>query len=206
MNKEIRDFIEYHDLSEDDFFDAKGHSVKRYYREMKGNDILFAYNTNPCLKSGHTVRDRNGNCIMSNTAYIAFSIRKKQIGHIYIACSLRRQFTKVGMTTEKIENRKRKLNSRKVGNTQDWKMISSIKCAKANSIERKVHNNLAKYQIQGDFYGNTESREIFRCSYQKAKEILDHVLKENNVNVLEQKSYVSDVKEYRFRNLVRKIN
>ncbi len=204
MDKETKDFITLHKLDESDFVDAKGCSVKLLYKEMKANEILFAYNTVPCSNFGHTLRDRNGNCLMCNTAYIAFSLRKKKIGHIYIACSLKREFTKVGMTTEKIESRLSKLNSRNVGNTQDWEIISSIKCARANSIELLIHKKLEKYKVQGDYYGNTESKEIFRCSYEKAKELLDLILKEEKVKILEKKFYVGNEDRYKFRNLVSK--
>lgn len=202
MDKVLKEFIEYHKLDIEDFFDAKGLPVNLCYSEMKERDKLFAYNTTPCKNFRHTVKDRHSHCIMCHTASIAFSLIKKQIGDIYIACSVTKEFTKVGMTTEKVESRLSKLNSRKVGNTDDWQILSTIKCLKANSIELLVHSELDKYRVQGDFYGETESKEIFRCSYQKAKEILDEVLKVNDVNIIEQKSYVSNTDKYKFRNLI----
>ena len=202
MDKVLMVFIEYHKLDFADFFDAKGLPVNSCYNEMKVSDKLFAYNTTPCLNFRHTVRDRQGHCVMCNTANIAFSLRKKQIGNVYIACSLSKEFTKVGMTIEKVESRLSKLNSRKVGNTDDWLILSTIKCINANSIELLVHSELDKYRVQGDFYGETESKEIFRCSYQKAKELLDAVLKVNNIKIIEQESYVSNTDKYKFRNLI----
>jgi hypothetical protein len=169
---------------------------------MKSENKLFAFNTTPCNTSGHSIRDRHGHCIVCNTANIAFSIRKKQIAHIYIACSLIREITKVGMSTENIETRLSKLNSRKIGNTNDWQMISSVKCSQANNIELKVHSLLGKYQVKGEMYGSSEAKELFRCSYQKAKEILDSVLESNNIKLLESNNYIHNKEKYQFRNLI----
>ena len=80
MSLELINFIEKYKLDLDDFYDANGRSVSLCYNEMKSNDKLFAFNTTPCEKLGHTIRDRHSHCLACNTAYIAFSLRKKQVG------------------------------------------------------------------------------------------------------------------------------
>tara|TARA_A100000171_G_scaffold46743_1_gene51912 strand:+ start:470 stop:1084 length:615 start_codon:yes stop_codon:yes gene_type:complete len=202
MDQELIDFIEYHKLDSDDFYNANGRPVASCYSEMKSKEKLFAYNTTPCSNSGHTLRDRQGHCIVCNTANIAFSLRKKQIGFIYIACSIKKEISKVGMTTEQIKSRLSKLNSRQVGNTNDWEIVYSIKCPKANSVELLIHAELNRYQVKGDLYGNTESKELFRCSYHKVRELVDKVIAENNIKLIEKKSYITNTDKYRFRNLV----
>ena len=204
MNDELINFIYQHKLEIVDFFDANGKTVKSCYNEMKLQDKIFAFNTTPCSNHGHTTRDRQGHCIMCNTANISFSLRKKKIGFIYIACSLKKEISKVGMTTENIESRLSKLNSRKVGNTDDWKILYSIKCAKVNSVELLLHKGLKKYQIKGNYYGTTESKEIFRCSYHKAKELLERTIENNNIKIIEKKSYSFNKEKYQFRNLITK--
>jgi hypothetical protein len=202
MNSELLEFIETHKLDVEDFFDANGKSTQSCYAQMKVEDKLFAYNTTPCGAYGHTVRDRNGHCVFCNTASVAFSLRKKQIAHIYIACSVKKEITKVGMSTEQIDKRLSKLNSRRVGNTDDWVIVSSVKCAKANVVELALHYKLEKYRVRGDLYGETESKEIFRCSYQKANELLKEVLKSNKTKLIEQKTYVLAKDRFKFRNLI----
>jgi len=204
MNKELEDFISFHKLDIKDFFNANGRPVSSCYNEMKSKDKLFAYNTTSCSNYGHTIRDRHGHCIVCNTANIEYSLRPKRIGFIYIACSLRKEITKVGMTTQLIKTRVTKINSSRVGNTDDWVILNSVKCAKANPIELLIHKELEKYQVKGNLYGKTESKKIFRCSYQKAKELLDNVLRANDVKVLEEKSYLSNKDKYKFRNLISK--
>jgi len=172
---------------------------------MKSNEKLFAYNAVPCSNFGHRLRDRHNHCIVCHPANIAFSLRNKQIGFIYIACSSKREITKVGMTTELIKTRLLKLNSRNVGNTDDWEILSSIKCANASLIELSVQKELKKYQVKGDLYGETESKELFRCSFHKAKEIIDNFIIDNKLKIIEQKSYVQNKEKYKFRNLINSI-
>jgi len=199
MDNELLKFIKLHNLDTDDFYNARGKPVLSCYNEMKSQEKLFAYNTTPCSNAGHTIRDRQGHCIVCSTVNISFSLRKKETGFIYIACSLGKEISKVGMTTELIKTRLAKLNSRKVGNTNDWEIIYSIRCTKVNSVELLIHNELRMYQ-----YGFTESKEIFRCSYQKAKEMVDKVILENHIVPIEEKVYSVNTEKYKFRNLISK--
>lgn len=202
MDKELQEFIHQHKLDKSDFFNAEGRTINSCYNEMKKSDKLFAFNTTPCQRGGHTIRDRKGHCIVCNPASIAFIMRSRQVGYIYIACSKNKQFTKVGMSTEKMSSRISKLNSRKVGNTGDWEVIESFKCPNANQIELLAHSILDKYKVKGDSYGLVESYEIFRCGFQKAHETIEHILEEQKTKVLEYKTYVHNKDAYKFRNLI----
>jgi hypothetical protein len=91
-----------------------------------------------------------------------------------------------------------------VGNTNDWEILYSLECAKVNSVELLIHKELSRYQIKGNQYGNTESKEIFRCSYQKTREFVDKVIAENDINIIKQNSYVFNTDKYKFRNLISK--
>lgn len=68
MEKQLLDFIKYHKLSIDDFYDAKGLPVGHVKTQMKNSDKLFAYNTTTCNNAGHNVRSRNGGCIICDTS------------------------------------------------------------------------------------------------------------------------------------------
>jgi hypothetical protein len=203
MTKDLLEFIEYHKIDKNDIMDAKGLSISEIRDEMKKNDFLFAYNTTPCGNAGHTIRDRHDHCIACNTAHIAFMKRTKETGYIYIAGSIIKNFIKIGMTTENIEKRIGKLNSRKVGNTNDWVVIKAIKCDCANMVELGIHKELEKYKVEGDFYdGDIESSEVFRCKYEKANEIVENYFANNNIIKKEQKTFLSNTDKYNsFRNL-----
>lgn len=198
MDKELLLFLEIHKIDLNDVQDAKGLPIYQIKDEMKSNDKLFAYNTTPCEKGGHTLRDRSGHCIVCNTANIAFMKRSRQTGYIYIAGSLLRNYIKVGMTTTGINDRISRMNSRRVGNTNDWVVLKTIKCDFANMIEFGIQNKLSRYSVNGE-----NSTEIFRCSYNKANEIAETFFEENNIVKKEQKIHVVSLGRYNeFRNLI----
>lgn len=68
--------------------------------------------------------------------------RTSQTGHLYLAGSKEKKIIKIGMTTEFIETRILKLNSKKVGDTNDWIILKTIECSKVNEIELKIHKRL----------------------------------------------------------------
>ncbi|KFF15729.1 GIY-YIG nuclease family protein [Chryseobacterium sp. JM1] len=203
MEKKLLEFIEYHKIDKYDIIDANGQSISDIKDDMKKNDILFAYNTTPCGNAGHTIRDRHSHCIVCNTAHIAFMKRTKETGYVYIAGSIIKNYIKVGMTTEDPEKRIGKLNSRKVGNTNDWVVIKAVKCDYANQVEIGIQQQLLKYKVDGDIYdGDTESSEIYRCKYDKANDIFESYLEEKEVIRKDNKSYLVNPEKYNnFRNL-----
>lgn len=203
MEIKLLEFIEYHKIDTNNIMDAKGRSISEIKEEMKKNDILFAYNTTACTKAGHTIRDRHSHCIVCDTAHIAFMKRTKETGYIYIAGSLVKNFIKVGMTTEEPEKRIGKLNSRKVGNTNDWVVIKAIKCDYSNLVEIAIQKDLRKYKVEGDLYDDSiESSEIFRCKYDKANEIVDKHFEDKKISKKEQKTYLVNPEKYNsFRNI-----
>ncbi|WP_265129471.1 GIY-YIG nuclease family protein [Chryseobacterium oranimense] len=204
METNLLEFIEYHKIDKNDIMDAKGLSISEIKDEMKMNDILFAYNTTPCGNAGHTIRDRHSHCIVCNTANIAFMKRTKQTGHVYIAGSIIKNYIKIGMTTEDPIKRIGKLNSRKVGNTNDWVVIKSIKCDYANMVEFGIQKELQRYKVEGEYYGDndTESSEMFRCRYKTAIETVEKYFSDKEINKKEEKTYLVNPEKYNnFKNI-----
>ena len=202
MDKNLQEFLNYHKIDLDELYDAKGQPVNNIKDEMKREDKLFAFNTTPCQKAGHTIRDRYSHCIVCETANIAFMKRTRLPGFVYIAGSLSKQFIKVGMSTTKLEDRLSRLNSRKVGNTNDWVMIKAIKCDYANEKEIAVQKLLKKYKIDGDFYDGVETNEIFKCSYETANKALEEYFQNNEIKRIETKTLIYSPEKYSFRNLL----
>jgi len=201
MNKELKLFIEKYNLSISDFYDAQGRIINSCYDEMKKKNKLFAYNTTPCRNSGHKIRDRKNHCIVCNPSSMTYMKRSEQDGNVYIACSLSKQLTKVGMTTESIDKRLTKLNSRKIGNTNDWEVIKIFKTLKSNRLELKTHKILEPFRAEGVYYDKTESKEIFRCGFKKANDTIENLIKEENINIIEKKSFKFNYNNYNFRSL-----
>ena len=201
MNDEIKKFLEYHKIDDRDIIDANGKTINDIKSIMKQNDKLFAYNTTPC-QNGHTIRDRHSHCIVCNTANIAFMKRSRETGYLYNAGSLTKQFIKVGMSTVRITDRLSRLNSRRVGNANDWVVIKTINCDFVNRHDFAIHNLLRKYKINGNFADETESNEIFRCSYEKANDTIEKYFEENQIPKLESKTYLYNPEKYYFKNLI----
>lgn len=205
MDKTTKLFFEHHKIDLNNVLDAKGKSVYSLKDYMKENNYYFAYNTTPCSNHGHTIKDIYSHCIVCKPANIAFLKRSKVSGVIYIAGSLKKQYIKIGMTTEEVKTRISKLNSRGVGNTNDWQVIKSFKCDNTNKIENLIIQNLSNYKVENSFYGDTESSEIFRCKFSKAYEESIKVFEINKIK-FEEKSYINNINDFnRFMNLSKKI-
>lgn len=197
-DKIIEAFIKEHNIDEELLYDANGLTVGKIKDQMKLENKLFAFNTTPCKKAGHRLRDRYNHCIMCNTASITFAKRTLEKGFIYIAGSLKLKLIKVGMTTEDLSVRLVKLNSRKVGGTNDWCLLQSYYVEKANRIELDIHKVLEKYQLSGSKNGtdDTESKELFHCSYITAKKVADEK------TGIEGKSHLFNKSGFNFKNII----
>lgn len=201
MDTETKLFLEKHKITKREVIDAKGQTMYQLADLMKSENKLFAYNTTQCSK-GHTIRSRSGHCIVCRPAGITFIRRSLETGNVYIAGSISKQYIKIGMTTVPLDHRFSRLNSRRVGNTNDWVLIKSIKCDFANMHEFAIQELLRKYRIEGDKYGDVESQEIFRCSYEKANSTLEKYFEENEIPIIEKKTHLYNPEKYAFRNLI----
>ncbi|WP_426474869.1 GIY-YIG nuclease family protein [Chryseobacterium balustinum] len=202
MDVKTQEFLNHHKITSDDLYDAQGQPVNHVKDDMKKQDKLFAFNTTPCQKGGHTIRDRYSHCIVCAPANISYVRRSRLIGYVYIAGSMSKQVIKVGMSTTKIEDRLSRLNSRKVGNTSDWIMLKAIKCEYANKIEIAVQKSLKKYKLDGDFYDGVESNEIFTCNFKTANTVLEEYFEINDVEKIETRNPIFNTEKYNFRNLL----
>lgn len=201
MNQQTKLFLEKHKISEREVIDAKGETIYQLADLMKSENKLFAYNTTQCLE-GHTIRSRSGHCIVCRPAGITFIRRSLETGNIYIAGSIAKEYIKIGMSTVPLDQRFSRLNSRRIGNTNDWVLIKSIKCDFANMHEFALHELLKKYKIDGDKFGFVESQEIFRCSYEKARSTMEKYFEENQIPIIETKTHLYNPEKYAFRNLI----
>ncbi len=204
MNPEVKMLIERHGLSIEEFFDAKGSPVNHVKANMKKAGFQWAYNSTACNNGGHTTRDRSGHCIVCNPASIAFQKRNSVQGYIYIACSLSKGYTKIGMTTEILETRIQKLNSREVGATNDWQPVVEIRCSEPNRLELLVHSKLERYKALG-LYDNmdTENREIFRCGISKMLAVLDEAQAQLEMGQIRRRNYTTNLEQFNFKNIRR---
>ena len=201
MDNQTLDFIRKHKLNELDFFDAKGRTAADCRSEMKSKNKIFVYNTTPCSKGGHKIRDRSGHCIVCKPAGIAFNRRHTTTATIYLLGSIKMKLIKIGMTTESIETRVSKLNSRKVGNTNDWVALRTFESNNAGDWETRIHHRLNKYLAQGNYYDRVESREMYRCSFSKSNEVINNLILELKWEITNNRIYHFKNEDYKFPDL-----
>lgn len=202
MNDFEFDFITEQKLNFNYFFDAKGLPLTQSLKdEMKLNDKIFAFNTAQC-DNGHTLKSRSGHCIVCDTKNIHFTLLNYKEGYIYIAGSLSSKKIKIGATSN-IEKREKYLNENKgYGNINDWKILYHVFTPKMGKHEIIIHNRLIKYnEAPIKYFRNNEfilAKEIYRCSYEKAYNIIKLHFKEFKVNY---KRIEHNLEKYQFPNL-----
>lgn len=86
MNKIEEEFFFRHKIDHEICIDLQGGKMTRYAKLwMEANNKKFAYNTFPCSKNlYHTIKNNKGQCIMCNSAKIAFQMREHKSGGIFI--------------------------------------------------------------------------------------------------------------------------
>jgi len=169
---------------------------------MKESGKIFAYNTTPCVKFGHTIRERSGHCIICDKARISFMLRHVSFGTIYLAGSIKGELIKIG-TTNNITNRIKALNREKYGKQNDWIVLFQFDCINAGEIEFGIQDTLKPYAATDLLYReNQESTELLRCSFEKAIEAsLYTQVKLAFIAMNTKRNAVEVLANYNFRNL-----
>lgn len=173
---EIRSFLRSQRIAESDVCDASMLSPRRYKRAMEREGKLFAIVKNPCYR-GHRLRSHKGHCIQCDTSRIAYVTRPHKEAYVYIVGSRRHRVIKIGWS-ETPWNRGPHLNNIGYGGIQDWKALYYASYLEAGKVELSAHSVLSRYATPRTWIREgevQESREIFKCSYGKAREALEAV-------------------------------
>ena len=99
-SSDILEFSRRHGIPLDKFFDASGLRRADYASAMTAAGAIIAYNTKPCSKYGHTLRNKYGTCVVCDPKQLAFNSRAELSGWVYVAESKKGKFIKVGFTNE----------------------------------------------------------------------------------------------------------
>ncbi|WP_026953962.1 GIY-YIG nuclease family protein [Algoriphagus vanfongensis] len=203
-DKKVLEFIKHHKLDQKLFYNASGKKISEIFGEMHYVDAIFAYNTTPCKKGNHTIRDRNNHCLICRTANIAFQKRYHESGYLYIAGSMEGKLIKIGITNN-IEKRKYTLKKTSYANQNDWEIIYFLYTKNVGLLEYlcscKLVNHITK--IQYSHAGKLSmAKEIFYCSFKKAlKVVLESKNDSMRFLIQEETFYKHKSIYYNFRNL-----
>lgn len=203
-NPTLLEFLERHKLKKELFFNANSKDINTIRNFMIDEGALFAFNTTSC-KNGHTFRDRNGHCIVCNTANITFQLRKHASGYVYIAGSLRFRLMKIGITNN-IKSREISLNKDSYAGTDDWQLLYSFYSTRDTGlIENEVISRLSTYRPAYPFSyfksGKKYSNEVFFCGFKKIISTLNEVIEYYKIKPIQEVEKKNYIHLYQFPNL-----
>lgn len=174
LTPEQTDFLTSHKIPLDKTFDASGLSSKDYKAKMKQNGTLVAFGVPPCAK-GHTLRNKQANCIQCNPQAIASIKRQATAGDVYIAVSPSQLLTKISVcenATTIIEQ----LNAENHAQINDWQQVLLGKTDSIGQLENHLQQRLAERQLpkkltQGS--KTTKASQIYDLDIDEAIDILN---------------------------------
>lgn len=163
-NAELK-FLASQGLSEDDVFDARGHTTQRARELAKesGKTLLVG---SPCRKAGHRLRTRSNHCAQCDSKQIAYQSRTALSSDVYVAVSPSLGWVKIGSSAN-ITQRRYKLNFDAYGGANDWKLIFFVRTDEGGRLELAVHSALAQFAVSSEYVKDGKrqvSRECFQCS------------------------------------------
>ena len=145
LTQEQTDFLKSHHIPTDKTFDASGLSSKEYKAKMKENGALVAYGVPPCPK-GHTLKNKQANCLQCNPQAIASLKRQATPGEVYIAVSPSQLLAKISLI-EDASDIIRQLNSENHAEINDWALAMIGQTDSIGQMENHLQQRLADYQL-----------------------------------------------------------
>lgn len=134
-----------------------------------------------CGKGGHSLRTKAGHCIQCSTAKIAYQLRSRAAGYLYLAISPCTSLIEIGFSTLHPQDRGAFLRNEAYGNLRDWD-VKHVFHAESNAGQKEfaVHSALVAFQkpikyqkTPGNF---VECREIFAVDLAQAVTVFDRVM------------------------------
>ena len=181
LTNEQINFLNLHDISKDQTFDATGYTRKEYKEKMKKLNLQVAYGVNPCKKGGHTLRTKYGQCLQCAPLNLTYSMRNTKAGYVYIAYSNSTGYIKIG-STGNYKDRQKSLRGQMYGGVNDWVMSHYIYFSEDREVvERAIKQEFIESKVCGCYYMKDgkyqEADEIYKTSVES---IISHLKKIKN--------------------------
>lgn len=161
-------FLDKHGITVDMLFDARFTKPSVYGPSMRELNKFIAVNTTPCVRGGHTLRTRGGNCVQCNTAQLSYALAHVKRTVLYVAFSCEIDAVKIGTvdTLPNLPKRITNLNHRAYGGVTDWVLVFAYKCPPlgAHKAETYLHRFFKNKQYVATYWNCHESlcQEIFK--------------------------------------------
>ena len=167
-------FLEDHQLSELDVYDARFENKKLAREKAKNSNKQLIYGT-PCIKHGHRLRTRAGHCVICDPTKLRFQQNYhgilfdpvenlRGLSNFYVAGSLDKKLIKVGIS-KNIEYRLKQLNVNQYAESNNWKILFTHWVSDPGETETKIKKSIEKFQIKDHFYFDQDGK------YSEAKEV-----------------------------------
>lgn len=207
LNKEQKDFMKKHQIPEDLLFDANGEGFSEELKQnMSEANKVLAYNAVGCeANTDYNFINIEGDFVQGDTDKIPFALRTYKTGYIYIAGSIKAHLIKVGSSNE-VKDRIKSLNisTAKSGGYDDWELLLQAKTTTLGKVERLFQQKLVEYKSSAQYekHGKIQNGgELYRCSYNKAKEVLTALEEEEKIEFTQINEKRHLLSEYQFKNL-----
>lgn len=150
LSKENLDFILKNKIPLEEVFDATGLRRKDYLPIMEQNGYRLAYGVTPCEKFGHTLRAKNGDCVICRPMTVSYTKRYREKGYVYIVVSMKHKLFKIGSSKD-YEFRENNLNYEKYAGIDDWKLLAYSLQNERALVENKIQSHLRDFQVQRNY-------------------------------------------------------
>ena len=137
IENSVRLFCDIHGIPLDRLFDAAGLKRCEYKEIMKLENKWAAYGVNFCGNS-HSLRNRHGSCLICKPARVAFLLRVKMSGYLYIASGAGGNLMKLGFSGDPAQ-RIKIANYEQWGGYGDWCLRAFGWSVMAGSLECELH-------------------------------------------------------------------
>ncbi len=171
-------------ISEDETLDVSSYSSKSE-RKKAANEVgaKVTYGYTPHIHCGFCLKTPSGNCIVCNSAYLAYEQRHKDGGTLYIAYSIEKGYIKVGSTT-KITDRSKTLRQQNYGGFTDWVISFSTSVPhSAGEIEFEMQKSIKEFLVNGEYFKDGKmqlTKEMFNYPVEKAIREFKKIIKEHS--------------------------
>jgi len=212
LTKTQESFIKKHKIPTDLLFDAQGEGMTEGLKQLMSEaNAVIAYNTVGCSKDdNHNFKTIDGHCPQCETGRIAFLLRERQTGFIYIAGSRKGNLIKIG-STQNVLNRIKSLNMPKTmyAGFDDWVLLFDAKTITQGRTERKIQERLIENKVVNQYEKSgklQDAGELYRCSYTKAKEAITTLEGEEQFEFTQVHEKRDLIPDYQFKNLKARVS
>ena len=151
-------------------FDASGLKPAEYHQVMGAAEKWAAYGVTPCRRENHVLRNRHGTCLMCDEKAVAYLLRTKMAGYLYVASGASGDLMKLGFSNDPA-NRLKILNYEGWGGYSDWTLRAFGWAQYAGRLESVLQGKFSETCVHLDWERNwrsTATRESFHADITSA--------------------------------------